>query len=151
MSRVEVSRSVVVDADPARVHALVDDFRQWTAWSPWEDVDPDLRRTYTGPPRGVGAGYAWQGNRKAGQGSMEITGSTTERIDVRLSFLKPWKATSAVAFELTPTGSGTDVTWRMRGENTGMAAVVARVVPMDKLVGKDFEKGLTEMKAAAEK
>lgn len=150
MSHFEVARSLSVDADPARVHALVDDFHEWTAWSPWEDVDPDLRRSYSGPPSGVGARYAWQGNRKAGQGSMEITGSTPHRIDVRLSFLKPWKATNEVAFELAPAGSGTDVTWRMRGENTGLAAVVAKVINMDRLLGKDFEKGLTRLKAVAE-
>lgn len=150
MSRFEVVRSTTVEAEPARVHALVADFTAWTAWSPWEDLDPDLQRTYTGPDAGPGARYAWQGNRKAGAGSMEITSSTPERIDVRLSFLKPWKATSDVAFELTPTASGTEVTWRMQGENTGMAAVVARVVPMDKLVGKDFEKGLARLKAVAE-
>ena len=150
MSRFEVSRSLVIEADPARVHALVDDFHEWTAWSPWEDVDPGLQRSYTGPPSGVGARYAWQGNRKAGQGSMEITGSTPERVDVRLSFLKPWKATNEVAFELAPTGSGTDVTWRMWGENTGAAGVFAKVFSMDKLLGKDFEKGLTRLKAVAE-
>lgn len=150
MSHFEVVRAITVEAEPARVHALIADFTAWTAWSPWEDLDPDLQRTYTGPDAGPGARYAWQGNRKAGAGSMEITSSTPERIDVRLSFLKPWKATSDVAFELTPTGSGTEVTWRMHGENTGMAAVVARVVPMDRLVGKDFEKGLARLKAVAE-
>ena len=150
MSHFEVARSVSVGAEPGRVHSLIDDFHAWTAWSPWEDVDPDLQRTYTGPASGVGARYAWKGNRKAGQGVMEITGSTPRQIDVRVSFLKPWKATNEVAFELAPAGSGTDVTWRMWGENTGVAAVFARVVSMDKLVGKDFEKGLARLKAVAE-
>lgn len=150
MSHFEVSRSLTIQAEPARVRALIDDFHEWTAWSPWEDVDPDLRRTYTGPSAGVGAHYAWQGNRKAGQGSMEITGSAPERVDVRLSFLKPWKATNQVAFELVPTGGGTDVTWRMWGENTGAAAVFTKVFNMDKFLGKDFEKGLTRLKAVAE-
>ena len=150
MSHFEVSRSVSIKADPARVRALIDDFHDWTSWSPWEDVDPELRRTYTGPPSGVGAHYAWSGNRKAGAGSMEITNSTPERIDVLLSFLKPWKATNQVAFELTPAGSGTDVTWRMWGENTGMAALFTKVFNMDKFIGKDFEKGLARLRAVAE-
>ena len=72
----EVTRSTSIAADPARVHALVNDFHEWQKWSPWEDVDPDLQRTYTGPDAGVGAHYAWSGNKKAGAGSMEITGST---------------------------------------------------------------------------
>jgi hypothetical protein len=102
MGRFEVTRSATIDADAATIHGLINDFHEWTTWSPWEDVDPDLQRTYTGPDAGVGASYAWSGNRKAGQGSMTITSSTPERIGVQLSFLKPWKATNDVAFTLTP-------------------------------------------------
>ena len=151
MSQYEVVRTTTIAADPARVHDLVDDFHEWVAWSPWEDLDPDLQRTYTGPARGVGSQYAWQGNRKAGQGTMEITGSTPERIDVDLVFLKPFSSASAVSFELTPAGEErTEVTWRMRGEQKGLWGVVGKVVSMDRLVGKDFEKGLARLKAAAE-
>ena len=96
----EVTRTTSIAADPARVHALVDDFHEWIAWSPWEDLDPDLRRTYSGPDAGAGARYAWTGNRKAGEGSMEITGSTPERIDIELTFLKPFKATNHVDITL---------------------------------------------------
>jgi hypothetical protein len=152
MSSYEVARSATIAADPARVHALVDDFHAWQEWSPWEDVDPDLERTYTGPDRGVGAHYAWSGNRKAGHGSMEITGSTPERIDVRLVFLKPFSATNDVTFTLAPDGAGgTAVEWRMRGEQKGVWGFVGRFMNMEKLVGGDFEKGLARLKAAAEK
>jgi hypothetical protein len=150
MTTFEVSRSETVNADPARIHALIDDFHEWTKWSPWEDIDPDLQRTYTGPDSGVGAAYAWSGNRKAGQGSMTITSSTPEQIAVQLSFLKPWKATNDVTFSLRPTGSGTEVTWRMTGENTGMAGLFTKVFNMEKFVGKDMAKGLTRLKANAE-
>ncbi|HET7196429.1 MAG TPA: SRPBCC family protein, partial [Nocardioides sp.] len=98
MSTFEVSRSTNIAADQASVHGRINDFHEWTAWSPWEDVDPNLQRIYTGPDEGVGAHYAWQGNRKAGQGSMEIVSSTPEQIGVKLSFLKPWKATNDVTF-----------------------------------------------------
>jgi Polyketide cyclase / dehydrase and lipid transport len=150
MAEFTVTRSVVVDAEANRCHALVDDFHAWTAWSPWEDVDPALERTYSGPDAGVGARYAWSGNRKAGRGSMEIVSSTPERIGVQLVFEKPWKATNAVEFRFTPTGSGTQVTWTMTGNNTGAAAIFARVVNMDKFLGKDFDKGLARLKAVAE-
>ena len=150
MSHYDVSRSATIEADPARVHALLDDFHAWTAWSPWEDLDPDLRRTYSGPDSGVGARYEWSGNRRAGRGSMEITSSTPQALAVRLAFLKPWKATSDVTFTLAPVGTGTEVTWRMTGEQTGFTALLARVVPMDRLVGKDFERGLARLKAVAE-
>lgn len=145
-----MARSTYVDSDPARLHALIDDFHVWQTWSPWEGLDPDLERSYTGAPSGVGAHYAWRGNRKAGAGSMEITASTPERIEVALRFLKPFKALSDITFELAPNGNGTDVTWRMTGEQRGAAALFAKVMPMDKLVGTDFERGLAQLKSVAE-
>jgi len=150
MSSYVVSRSASIAADPARVHALIDDFHEWRKWSPWEEVDPDLERTYGGAEKGVGATYAWKGNRKAGQGSMEITASTPERVDVALAFLKPFKSESKVTLALSPAGNGTDVTWTMSGEQKGFAAIFGKIFSMDKLVGKDFEKGLAQLKAAAE-
>ena len=143
-------RSTTIAAPPERVHGLIDDFHNWRQWSPWEDVDPALKREYSGAESGVGSHYAWEGNRKAGKGSMEIVGSTPEEVDVRLSFEKPWKATNSVAFILAPAGEATVVTWRMTGTSSGFAALFSKLVSMDRLVGKDFEKGLTRMKAAAE-
>ena len=151
MGDFEVTRSTTIDAPRERVRGLIDDFHEWRKWSPWEDVDPDLKRDYSGAESGPGAKYAWEGNRKAGKGNMEIVSSSPERVDVRLVFEKPWKATNQVAFELRPAaGESTEVTWRMNGTNRGFAAVFARFVPMDRLVGKDFEKGLARMKATAE-
>jgi hypothetical protein len=143
-------RETHIDADPARVHALINDFHNWVQWSPWEDVDPALEREYSGAEQGVGAHYAWRGNRKAGEGSMEIVGSNPNRIDIRLSFLKPWKAQNDVTFAITPDNGGSDVAWSMSGENKGMAALFAKLFNMEKLLGKDFEKGLARLKAAAE-
>ena len=150
MSHFEIVRATTVRVEPSRVHALVNDFHEWTAWSPWEDLDPALRRTYSGPDSGVGAHYAWVGNRKAGAGSMEITSSTPEAIGIRLAFLKPFKNTNDVTFTLVPSGAGTEVTWRMAGEQKGINAVFARFVDLDKVVGKDFDKGLSRLKALAE-
>ena len=145
-----VSRRTTVIADPARVHGLINSFHEWTAWSPWEDLDPKLERDYTGPDRGVGARYAWSGNRKAGQGSMEITSSTPDAIGLRLAFLKPFRSSNVVTFSLVPAVDGTEVTWLMTGEQRGLMGLFGKVVPMDRLIGKDFEKGLTRLKAVAE-
>jgi Polyketide cyclase / dehydrase and lipid transport len=151
MGEFEVARSTRIAAPAQRVHGLIDDFHQWRSWSPWEDVDPDLRREYSGPESGVGARYAWEGNRKAGKGNMEIVDSTPERIELRLTFEKPWKATNAVVFTLAPAGDGaTDVTWRMTGTQRGVAALFGKFVSMDRLIGKDFEKGLARMRSTAE-
>ena len=151
MGDFEVVRSTTITAPPERLHGLIDDFRQWHAWSPWEDLDPNLRREYSGADAGVGARYAWEGNRKAGKGNMEIVDSQPERIEVRLQFEKPWKATNRVLFELSPAGEGpTNVNWRMVGRTTGIAALFGKLMSMDRLVGKDFEKGLARLKSTAE-
>ncbi|WP_139981704.1 SRPBCC family protein [Nocardioides litoris] len=150
MGSYRVSRSTTIAADPALVHRLVHDLREWRAWSPWEGLDPDLQRTYAGPPAGVGARYEWSGNRRAGRGSMEVVGSTPEKVEVRLVFDKPFRSTSDVTFDLRPAGLATDVTWTMTGEQRGLAGLVGRVVPMEKLLGKDFERGLAQLKSAAE-
>lgn len=150
MGSFEVVRSATVNASAETLHALINDFHEWPAWSPWEDLDPDLQRVYSGPDAGPGAHYAWSGNRKAGQGSMEITSSTPSVVTIGLTFLKPFKATNTIEFVLAPVGSGTEVTWRMTGEQTGLMAIFGKVMSMDKLVGKDFEKGLTRLTAAGE-
>lgn len=145
-----VERSTLVHAPVARVHDRIANFHQWVTWSPWEDLDPELDRVYSGPDAGVGARYAWSGNRKAGRGSMEITGDSAEVVELRLEFLKPFRSTSDVAFVLTPGASGTEVTWRMQGEQTGLMGVLGKVVPMDRLIGKDLERGLARLKAVCE-
>ncbi|MBF6163769.1 SRPBCC family protein [Streptomyces gardneri] len=148
MAEFEVVRSAVITADPARVHGLIDDFHEWVRWSPWEDLDPQLQRSYSGAESGVGAKYAWSGNRKAGAGSMEIIGSADREIAVRLEFLKPMKATNMVTFTLDPVETGTEVTWRMTGQQTGLMGWIGKLIPMDKFVGRDFEKGLARLQQA---
>lgn len=151
MGEFEIARSTTIAAAPERVHDLIADFRSWQQWSPWEGLDPNLARSYSGPATGAGARYAWEGNRRAGKGSMEVTGDTPGRIDIALAFEKPWTARNAVDFTLTPVGdAGTEVTWRMTGEHKGFAAVFARLFNMDRMLGKDFDKGLAALKALAE-
>lgn len=145
-----ITRTTSIAANPATIHGLVDDFHEWSKWSPWEDLDPAMQRSFSGPEKGVGAHYAWKGNRKAGEGSMEITGLAPDAVDIELRFLQPWNATNQVRLQLTPTASGTDVTWTMRGEHVGVMGLLSRVMPLDRMVGKDFEKGLARLKAVAE-
>ncbi|WP_306233712.1 SRPBCC family protein [Agrococcus beijingensis] len=150
MARFSFSRSVDIAAPRERVHAFVDDFHEWTAWSPWEGVDPRLERRYSGAERGTGAEYGWSGNRRAGQGSMLIRSSSPERIDVELRFTKPFKATNDTRFDFADTPGGTRVTWTMSGENRGLSALIWKLMPMERELGKQFEQGLRDMKAAAE-
>ena len=150
MTSYSVSRSRTIAAPSERVHALLNDFRNWQQWSPWEGLDPDLHRTYTGPESGVGALYAWMGNRKAGAGAMEIIASAPDAIRIKLEFLKPWRATSDTTFTLAPESAGTRVTWSMTGTHGGLFGLFGRFMNFDKLVGPDFEKGLDQLARAAE-
>lgn len=150
MTDFSLSRSTRIQAPPDRVHALLDDFREWRRWSPWEGVDPDLRREYSGPERGVGSAYHWAGNRKAGEGEMTITGSTPTSLVVDLAFLKPFKATNVTRFDLAPTGEATEVTWTMTGTRSAVMSLMGRLF-FDKSIGKDFERGLAALKREAER
>jgi len=150
MSAFEVRRSAVIPATPEEVFPLVNDFHQWTAWSPWEQIDPGMSRRYFGSESGAGAGYAWSGNRKAGSGAMEIEESVpAARIHLRLEFTKPFKALNPTTFTFTPVPGGTEVTWSMTGENKGLGRVFALFMNMDKMVGADFERGLSALASAA--
>lgn len=150
MLEITVDRSIVVIADPPQIHALINDLHQWQTWSPWEGIDPDLRREYAGPEAGVGARYTWWGNKKAGSGDMEITSSVPDRVTVALRFVKPFKAVNTVTFTLAPVAEGTEVTWHMAGEQRGLMGLIGRLIPMDKLLGRDFERGLSNLKSHVE-
>lgn len=155
-STYSVERTSRIPAAPTVVHDLVADFRQWSRWSPWEDLDPDLQRTYSGAERGTGAVYEWSGNKKAGEGRMEITsdtapgpGDTPGEVVIDLQFLKPFKSRNVTTFTLTPVGEETDVRWHMRGPRPLLMRLFSFLMDPEKFVGKDFEKGLARMQAAA--
>jgi hypothetical protein len=146
-----VQRSATLGASPDQVYRQIIDFRNWSAWSPWDDMDPSMSKTYFGPDTGVGAGYAWTGNRKVGQGSMEITGATeASNIQIALEFLKPFKASNTTEFALRPVGDGTEVTWVMTGPKTLMTRIMGIFKSMDSMVGPDFERGLAGLKRVVE-
>jgi hypothetical protein len=146
-----LQRSITVNAPPERVFALINDYRQWTAWSPWEKKDPNLKRTYSEPSSGRGATYAWEGDGNVGVGNMLITESTPSRIALDLNFKKPFEASNKVVFALESKGLTTDVTWSMEGPAPFVSKVIQVFCNMDKMVGAEFENGLAAMKAAAEK
>ena len=149
MSSFEMSRSTHVEAPPERLLPLLEDFHEWQRWSPWEGLDPAMKRTFSGPDRGVGAHYAWSGNRQAGEGTMQVLAAGPTGVDVDLHFLKPFKARNLTRFVLTPSAGGTDVTWVISGERNAVMGVLGRLF-FDKAIAKDFDKGLAALKAAAE-
>jgi hypothetical protein len=148
MPSFEHTRSITVAAAPGAVHALVDDFHAWAKWSPWEGLDAELARTYSGSEKGAGARYAWAG-KKSGEGSMVITAATPDRIDIDLDFVKPFKANNKAVFRFEAQGSATRVSWTMSGTRNVLLAIMGALF-FDAMIGKDFDKGLAKLKALVE-
>lgn len=147
-----VRRNVVIAAPAEKIAPLLADFHQWQAWSPWEKRDPAMRRTFSGAPSGKGAVYAWTGNRDVGAGRMEIVDSALPRqLKIELNFLKPFETRTTSTFSLAPQAGVTLVTWEMHGPMLFASKVFAVFTSMDKLIGNDFEHGLANLKAAAER
>ena len=151
-SQFSITRSATIAAPPQVVFEQVNDFHKWAAWSPWEHKDPAMRRTFEGPPAGIGSVYRWAGNKEVGEGNMTITESRpSDLIRIRLEFLKPWTATNTTEFTFKPQqGDRTGVVWTMTGKHNFMGKAFCMFMNMDRLVGTDFEKGLAGMKTVAE-
>ena len=148
-----IERSATMRAPAPAAFAQVNDFQNWQAWSPWEKVDPALKRQYDGPKAGTGAVYAWQGNKDVGEGRMTIMESRpAEVIRIRLEFFKPFAATNTAEFSFKPAGADTTaVTWSMAGQNTFLSKAISLFIDMDRMVGGMFDQGLTQMKAIVER
>lgn len=147
-----VQRSVTVNAPPDRVFAIVDDFRRWPAWSPFEKLDPAMKRTFGATSAGKGASYAWDGNGKAGAGRMEIVAETpSSAIDIALHFERPLENDAKATFRFSPQDGGTLVTWSMESPSPFVAKVMHVFFDAEKMVGDDFARGLADLKALAEK
>jgi hypothetical protein len=149
----KVERSATMRAPAPAAFAQINDFQNWQAWSPWEKVDPALKRQYEGPKAGTGAVYAWQGNKDVGEGRMTITESKpAELVRIKLEFFKPFAATNSAEFSFKPAGAeSTAVTWTMTGQNNFLSKAICMFVNMDKMVGGMFEQGLTQMKTVVER
>ena len=147
-----IHRAAVIQAPPERIYPFISDFHNWVYWSPYEKLDPTMRKSYTGSANGQGAVYEWEGNSKAGQGRMEITDtSAPSRVIIKLDFLKPFEGHNISEFSLDGKDNSTQVTWAMHGPNSYMAKAMSIFISMDQLLGKEFENGLANLKAAAEK
>ena len=150
--RFSIQRDITVRAPADKVFPFINDFHQWTAWSPWEHRDPALKRSYSGAESGKGAVYGWEGNKNVGSGRMEIRESAVpSKIVIQLDFLKPFEAHNTAEFTMLPQGDGTHVTWLMHGPAPFINKVMQVFMNLDKMIGKDFEAGLASLKSAAEK
>ncbi|MES2902152.1 MAG: SRPBCC family protein [Pseudomonadota bacterium] len=147
-----VERSASIKAPPEKIIGMISDFHQWSAWSPWEKIDPNMVRTFSGAPSGKGALYHWKGNSDVGEGRMEVTEVTMPTaVAIKLDFIAPFESANTTVFKLAPQGESTTVTWTMDGPMSFTTKLMSVFMSMDAMIGKDFEKGLANMKAAAEK
>lgn len=147
-----VERSIVIAAPAEKIFPLIDTPQNWRAWSPYERKDPTMQRTYAGPASGIGAAYAWKGNKEVGEGRMEIVESTPPSIvHFKLDFAVPFEAHNQAEFALEPVAGGTRVGWAMTGASPFMFKLMGLFINMDEMIGRDFETGLAALKAQAEK
>jgi uncharacterized protein YndB with AHSA1/START domain len=151
-----VQREAVMKAPAERIFPLISDFHQWTSWSPWENRDPALKRSYDGAESGKGAVYAWEGNKNVGSGRMEILeASPPSKIVIKLDFFKPFEGHNTAEFTMLPQngagGPATSVSWVMHGPAPFLHRVMQVFMDFDKMIGKDFETGLANLKSLAEK
>ena len=147
-----VQRAITVKAPPDGIFALINDFHQWRSWSPYEDRDPNLQRSYSGAASGKGAVYAWEGNKNVGSGRMEILdASVPAKIVIKLDFFTPFEGHNTAEFTMLPQGDATHVTWLMHGPAPFMNKVMQVFMNLDKMIGKDFEVGLANLKRLTEK
>jgi uncharacterized protein YndB with AHSA1/START domain len=151
-----VQRTATVQARPEKIFSLINDFRRWGIWSPWEHRDPAMKRTFSGAESGKGAVYAWDGNRNVGSGQMEILDAAApSKIVIKLDFIKPFEGHNTAEFTMLPRADATEVAqtqvvWTMYGATPFLGKVMHLFIAMDKMIGKDFEAGLANLKRAVE-
>jgi hypothetical protein len=146
-----VERSTTIAATPEKISPLIADFHNWNEWSPWAKLDPNMHVSYSGASAGQGAIYEWEGNSKVGTGRMEILAADPTLTSIKLDFVSPFASHNRTNFVLQPQGMTTRVTWTMDGPNTFASKLMSLFVSMDKMIGKDFDAGLGQLKSAAER
>jgi len=147
-----VQRATIVKAPPEKIFVIINDFHQWGTWSPYENKDPAMKRSYSGAASGKGAVYAWEGNKNVGSGRMEILdASAPSKIVIKLDFFTPFEGHNTAEFTMLPHGDATNVTWLMHGPLPFMGKIMHVFINIDRMVGKDFEIGLFNLKRLTEK
>jgi hypothetical protein len=145
-------RAASIKAPPEKIFALIDDFHNWGSWSPYEKLDPAMKRTLSGATSGKGAVYEWEGNAKAGAGRMEIIeASSPSKVTIKLDFTRPFEGHNTAEFILDSRRDATEITWSMHGPSPFMAKLMGLFLNMDKMIGKDFETGLANLRSVTER
>jgi len=147
-----IQRATSIKAPPEKIYGHIDNLRAQSTWSPWEKKDPAMKRAFSGALRGKGAVYEWDGNNEIGKGRIEITDlSPPSKVTMKIDFVRPFEGHNVVEFTLEPKGEVTNVTWAMRGPQPLIGKIISVFIDCDKMVGREFEAGLANLKAIAER
>ncbi|MGO4716306.1 SRPBCC family protein [Bradyrhizobium sp. 2TAF24] len=146
-----ISRTASIQAPPDKIQPLINDFHQWPQWSPYEAKDPGMQRTFSGAASGKGAIYAWDGDKNVGTGRMEILDASLAKVAIKLDFIKPFEGHNVAEFSFEPRGETTTVTWAMHGPVPYIGKIMHLLINMDRMIGRDFEAGLANLKAVCER
>ena len=148
MPAINVQRSIVINAPSEQVFDYLADFTQWPVWSPWLCSEKEAKLTYSDQQSAVGSGYSWDGS-VVGAGEMKHAHLDRPNTIVDdLTFLKPWKSTADVRFNLTPENDGTKVTWTMASSLPFFMFWMKS--NMETFIGMDYERGLKMLKEQLE-
>ena len=147
----QVQRTVAIKAAPEQLHPLINDLHQFNAWNPYNKKDPSMTGTYRGPAAGPGAGFDFHGNKDVGKGSIQIVDSAPRQVTMKLDMAEPFEVHNIVEFRLAPQGDFTAVTWAMHGPSPFLGKLIGVFLNMDRMLGRDFETGLADLKARAER
>lgn len=147
-----VERKIVIRASPEKIFPWLENPQKTAEWSPWEKKDPAMKKTFSGPPKGVGAAYAWDGNKEMGAGRLELTEVVVpKKVVMNLDFIRPMEGHNIAGYEVAPIAGGSEVTWYITGPSPFISKFMCVFMNMDKIIGAEFEKGLSDLKALAEK
>ena len=154
-SKYHVERKLEVAAPADLVFGVLNDLHQFAGvlvlfGSPWEELDPNMQKTFAGPAAGVGQSFAWSG-REVGKGKMTIEESVPgQKVGMKLEFVEPMESTATCALTLAGTPTGSLVTWSMDGSHNFLGKAIGMFMDMDNMLGTDIEKGLAQLKTVAE-
>jgi hypothetical protein len=149
--RFSVERHIAIRAAAAKIQPWIAEFQRWADWSRWETLGPSKKRSFVGWPAGAGASYGWQGNRAVCSGRMEVTAVAPDKVSIQFDFIQPFEAHITTDFVLTPKDGGTEVRWLMRGPSPFVSRLMGVFVRLDSMIGKDFERGLAQLKVVSER
>lgn len=145
-----IQRSIRIQAGTDKIQPLIQDLHRFNTWNPFNKKDPAMQGSYQGPDSGPGAHFSFKGNKDVGSGSLTVTSTAPGRVGMKLDMLTPFEAHNDVEFLLRADGNGTEVTWAMQGPSPFISKVMGLIFDIDKMVGKDFESGLKDLKGLAE-